>query len=107
MCSESQDGSIQVWRLDTLEEERVLLNEGKCEYLASLAAWEGQLISGHASGRVRVWDVSTGEQLWELKGELGLTCFALRGRTWLADLSTGQSRCGLWGRSPSGRARGR
>ena len=67
MCSGSWDGIIRVWRLDTLEEERVMLNDG--DEINSLAVWEGQLISGHGSGRVRVWDVSTGE----LRRELGRT----------------------------------
>ena len=65
MCSGSADGSIRVWRLDTLEEERVL----PCEWdkVNALAVWEGQLISGHGSGKVRVWDVSTGERRRELR----------------------------------------
>ena len=70
MCSGSWDGSIRVWRLDTLEEERVILNEGKEgeESVLALAEWEGQLISGHDSGRVRVWNVATGEMRRELAG---------------------------------------
>ena len=47
MCSGSYNGSIRVWRLDTLEEQCVMLNED-CVY--SLAVWEGQLISGHVDG---------------------------------------------------------
>ena len=59
MCSGSGDGSIRVWRLDTLEEERVLNEGGEDEVsdeesedevsdgVNALAAWEGQLISGH------------------------------------------------------------
>ena len=67
MCSGSADGSIRVWRRDTLEEERMLENEGnKCVY--ALAVWEGWLVSAHQSGRVRVWDVSTGERRRELEG---------------------------------------
>ena len=30
--------------------------------------WEGQLISGHRSGKVLVWNVGTGELLRELAG---------------------------------------
>ena len=87
MCSGSADGSIRVWRLDTLEEERVLLSEGyeseehddvsegdeseEHNDVNALAVWEGQLISGHGSGRVRVWDVNTGERRRELVGHSG------------------------------------
>ena len=67
MCSGSDDGSIRVWRLDTLEEERVLLNERVGGVLA-LAVWEGQIISGHGFGRVRVWDIRSGERRRELEG---------------------------------------
>ena len=62
MCSGSEDGSIRIWSLGTLEEERVLLSEGDADVYA-LAVWEGQLISGHGSGRARVWDVRSGERL--------------------------------------------
>ena len=70
MCSESEDGSIRVWGLDTLEEERVLLRPDEADggSVYALAAWEGQLISGRKSGRVRTWDVNTGELLRELEG---------------------------------------
>ena len=64
MCSGSEDGSIRVWRLDTLGEERVMLTEG--DAINALAAWEDQLISVHGSGRVCVWDVRTGELRREL-----------------------------------------
>ena len=78
MCSGSADGSIRVWRLDTLEEERVLLSEGyeseEDDDVNALAVWEGQLISGDGSGRVRVWDVSTGERRGELAGHIGSVC---------------------------------
>ena len=75
MCSGAEDGSIRLWRLDTLEEERVLLSvddesEGM-DGVSALAVWEGQLISGHGSGRVRVWDVNTGERRRELVGHSG------------------------------------
>ena len=68
MCSGSLDGSIRVWELFTLEEERVLLNEGDGGGVYALAVWEGQLISGHDSGSVRVWDVGTGQRRRELEG---------------------------------------
>jgi hypothetical protein len=66
MCSGSWDGSIRVWSMTTLEEERVLDNGG--DEVWSLAVWEGELlISGHESGRIRVWDVASGERRRELK----------------------------------------
>ena len=70
MCSGSWDGSIRVWRMDTLEEERVLRDECDTgdEVVFALAVWEGQLLSGDGSGRVRVWDVSTGQLRRELVG---------------------------------------
>ena len=68
------DGSIRVWRLDTLEEERVMSNQDIDESVLSLSVWEGQLISGHRYGRVRVWDVSTGERRRELVGHTGRVC---------------------------------
>ena len=71
MCSGSYDGSIRVWSLDTLEEERVMLNEEPFGSVHALSVWEGQLISGHGSGRVRVWDVSTGGRRRELEGHTG------------------------------------
>ena len=74
MCSGSEDGSIRVWRLDALEEERVMLNEMPFGRVLALAVWEGQLISGHGSGRVRVWDVSTGGRRRELVGHTRVVC---------------------------------
>jgi WD40 repeat protein len=50
----------------TLEKERVLYNGGDC--VLSLAVWEGGLISGHISGRIRVLDVASGERRRKLKG---------------------------------------
>ena len=38
------------------------------DVVCALSVWEGQLVSGHYSGRVRVWDVSTGERRQELIG---------------------------------------
>ena len=66
MCSGSEDGSIRIWSLATLEEERVLDNEG--DSVKALAAWEDQVISGHRSGKVRVWDVASGQRRRELLG---------------------------------------
>ena len=53
-------------RLDTLEEEREFPSEGRVGCINALAVWEGQLISGHDQGKVRVWDVGTGERQREL-----------------------------------------
>jgi WD40 repeat protein len=75
MCSGSCDGSIRVWSLTTLEEERVLDNGG--DHVLSLAVWEGKLISGHGSGRIRVWDVASGERQRELEGHAGWKVNAL------------------------------
>jgi hypothetical protein len=66
MCSGSVDGTIRVWGMTTLEEERVLDNGG--DVVWSLAVWEGELISGHGSGRIRVWDAASGERRRELEG---------------------------------------
>jgi WD40 repeat protein len=66
MCSGSVDGSIRVWSMTTLEEERVLDNGG--DGVLSLAVWEGELISGHGSGRIRVWDTASGVRRRELEG---------------------------------------
>jgi WD40 repeat protein len=66
MCSGSLDGTIRVWSMTTLEEERVLDNYGDRVY--SLAVWDGELISGHGSGRVRVWDAASGERRRVLEG---------------------------------------
>ena len=70
MCSGSRGGSILVWKLDALEVERVLLNDESGGCICSLAVWEDRLISGHLSGRMRVWDVTTGERRQELGQEL-------------------------------------
>jgi WD40 repeat protein len=66
MCSGSEDGSIRVWSIATLEEERVIDNCNDAVW--SLAAWEGELISGHGSGRIRAWDAASVERRRELEG---------------------------------------
>ena len=76
MCSGSADGSIRVWKLDTLEGERVLQSKwvgsaNSDDSVHALAVWDGQLISGHGSGRVLVWDACTGERGRELVGHTG------------------------------------
>ena len=69
MCSGSADGSIRIWNMQTLEEERVLRSgtEGD-EGVNALSVWGIHLISGHQSGRVRVWDLASGELRRELAG---------------------------------------
>ena len=72
------DGSIRVWRLDTLQEERVLLikwgenEEGyeseDADCVFALVVCEGQLISGYHSCKARMWDVNTGERRRERVG---------------------------------------
>ncbi len=69
MCSGSQDlpGTIRVWSRATGEHVRNLLPDADVEDVAeyegvlALAVWEGRLISGHESGKLRVWNVATGE----------------------------------------------
>ena len=65
MCSGSWDGSIRVWNIATLEQERVI--ECQDDILA-LAVREGELISGHVSGWIRVWDFGSGQRRRELEG---------------------------------------
>ena len=65
VCSGSMDGSINVWRMTGTREapqgpERRLAPEGGVDPVHSLSVWEGRLISGHGSGKLRVWDVDTG-----------------------------------------------
>ena len=72
MCSGSLDGSIRVWKLGALVEERVLLSESEKDGgVCALAVWEDQLISGYESGKVHVWDVGTGERRRELEIHAG------------------------------------
>jgi hypothetical protein len=72
ICSGSFDGSIRVWSRASGEHERTLradvAEEDKDEEaeegflpVYALAVWEGHLIGGHESGKLRVWNVATGE----------------------------------------------
>ena len=99
----------------------------------SLAVWEGRLISGHESGRLRVWNVATGEcgqvlaqiqiQTFELARIQSLNrrvCAARSSRAttrpsvrWpcgdrdsRAAPAAGPSRCGRWRQAILGRASG-
>jgi hypothetical protein len=71
MCSGSLDGSIRLWSMETLQEERVITvpsDDGNRDSVTTLAVWEGELISGHGSGKIKVWDVASGERLRMLEG---------------------------------------
>ena len=77
MCSGSDDGSLRVWSRASGEHERTLQadandededDEGEEIAVMCLAVWEGRLISGHASGMLRVWSVATGECEQVLEG---------------------------------------
>jgi hypothetical protein len=64
ICSGSLDGSIRVWSM-TGEQGPVLVPEGRVpavpnDGIYSLSAWEDRLMSGHSSGKLRVWNVATG-----------------------------------------------
>ena len=72
MCIGSEDGSIRIWSMATLEQESVLRSDGDGVY--ALAAWEGEVISGHISGKIRVWDVASGQRRRELDGHGEAVC---------------------------------
>ncbi len=63
----SGDESIWVWSTGrasgehetTLQEDADDEDEGDC--VNALAVWKGHLISGHDNGKLRVWNVATGE----------------------------------------------
>ena len=66
--SGSYDGSIRVWSRASGEHERTLdpvIDDGedyRTDPVNALAVWEGRrLISAHAAGNLRVWNVATGE----------------------------------------------
>jgi WD40 repeat protein len=73
VCSGSDDGSIWVWRMGEATEER-LLYAGAKDAVLSLSAWESHLISGHASGELRVWNVVTGVCNQVIKGHTDSVC---------------------------------
>ena len=52
-----------------------VMNDGfDVDDVMALAVWEGQMISGHNSWSVRVWDVSTGKLRQELGGHSSRVC---------------------------------
>ena len=55
--SESWDRPIGVWSRASGQLERTL--EGT-DGVHALAVWKGRLVSGHGSGKLRVWNVATG-----------------------------------------------
>ena len=67
MCSGSTDGSIRVWNIATLVEERVIETDGD-DAIYTLTVREGEVTSWHFSGRIRMWDVGSGLRLRELQG---------------------------------------
>ncbi len=42
---------------------------GLCNNVNALVVWEGRLISGHGSGKLRVWNAATGECYQVLEGD--------------------------------------
>ena len=66
MCGGCGDGSIRVWTIATLEEERAM--EGGGDEVYALAARDGVVISGHVSGAIRAWDAGSGRLRRELGG---------------------------------------
>ena len=80
MCSGSWDGSIRVWGGAALELERTLRDGENESRVWSLAAWEGNLISGHEDGAIRVWNVATGARDRKLEGHTdAVRCLAVSG----------------------------
>ncbi len=82
VCSGSWDGSVRVWNWASGEHERTLepdsdsddgddSDEENDESVYALIAWEGRLISGHGSGRLRAWRVATGACEQVLAGHTG------------------------------------
>ena len=52
-CSGSEYESIRVWNIATLEQERVMESDGdSVDAILALAVREGEVISGHRSGRI-------------------------------------------------------
>ena len=91
MCrSGPEDGSNRVWGGATLEHERTLLDEEDASAVWSLAAWEGNLISGHADGVIRAWHVATGVCYRKLEGHTaGVRCLAVSGTRLVSGLDDG------------------
>ena len=65
VCSGSLDGSIKMWKTTgpgeaTDEQPGLRHANGDRDPVYSLSAWEDRLVSGHCSGKLRVWNVVTG-----------------------------------------------
>ena len=66
ICSGYEDGSIGVWSMETLEQERTLQGGRSSATGNALAAWEGQLISGYGDGKIQVLDFAMWRPVREL-----------------------------------------
>jgi WD40 repeat protein len=64
------------WRMsgEAADLERSLVPEGDRDAVHSLSSWGGRLISGHGSGRLRVWNVVTGACDQVLEGHTRAVC---------------------------------
>jgi F-box and WD-40 domain protein CDC4 len=79
----------------------VLAPGGADDAVYSLAVWEGRLISGHVSGKLRAWDVATGACGREVEGHALSACaLAVCGLR----LASGSDDCTvkLWAVAPAG-----
>ncbi len=59
ICTGSADGSIRILSRATLHHVRTLRDGGR-DCVGALVVWGGRLISGHHSGKLRVWNVLSG-----------------------------------------------
>ena len=77
VCSGSLDGSIRVWSMQgeaTDEAEQTLVPEGARDAVICLSVWGSLLISGHGSGKLRVWTLATGACEQVLDGHTQRVC---------------------------------
>ncbi len=59
ICTGSADGSIRILSRATLHHVRTLRDGGR-DCVGALVVWGGRLVSGHHSGKLRVWNVLAG-----------------------------------------------